>query len=78
VLCLRAVSYWPSVKAKKVYQALIRIGWKLKPGKKGSSHVQLERANFADYTWAFPDSEEIGPKMLARIAKQTGLTREDL
>jgi predicted RNA binding protein YcfA (HicA-like mRNA interferase family) len=77
VLRLCAVSYWPSVKAKKVYQALIRIGWKPK-AQKGSSHVQLERANFADYTWAFQDSEEIGPKMLARIAKQTGLTREDL
>ncbi|MGH9358902.1 MAG: hypothetical protein ACRD22_01465 [Terriglobia bacterium] len=31
-----------------------------------------------EYTWAFRDSDEIGPKMLARIAKHTGLTPEDL
>jgi predicted RNase H-like HicB family nuclease len=28
--------------------------------------------------FAFHDREEIGPKMLARIAKHTGLTPEDL
>jgi predicted RNA binding protein YcfA (HicA-like mRNA interferase family) len=60
-----------------VYKALLRIGWKPK-AEKGSSHIQLERENFADYTWAFHDSEEIGPKMMARIAKHTGLRREDL
>ena len=27
---------------------------------------------------AFPDREEIGPRMLARIAKLTGLTPNDL
>jgi hypothetical protein len=27
---------------------------------------------------AFHDGDEIGPKMLARIAKQTGLTPDDL
>lgn len=32
----------------------------------------------ADFVFAFHDRDEIGPKMLARIAKQTGLTREDL
>jgi predicted RNA binding protein YcfA (HicA-like mRNA interferase family) len=71
------VSYWPSIKAKKVYQALIRIGWTPKP-QTGTSHSQLQRPNFSDYTWAFADSEEIGPKMMARIAKHTGLKREDL
>jgi hypothetical protein len=28
--------------------------------------------------FAFHDSEEIGPRMLARIAKRTGLEPEDL
>jgi len=28
--------------------------------------------------FAFHDSEELGPKMLARIGKHTGLTPEDL
>jgi predicted RNA binding protein YcfA (HicA-like mRNA interferase family) len=71
------VSYWPSRKARQVYKALLSIGWKPKK-ETGSSHVQLERPNFPDYTWSFRDSEEIGPKMMARIAKHTGLKREDL
>jgi hypothetical protein len=31
-----------------------------------------------EYTWAFPESEEIEPVMLSRIAKKTGLRKEDL
>ncbi len=72
------MSKWPSTKAKRVYQALLRIGWRPKAQKKGSSHVQLERAGFPEFTWAFHDSEEIGPVMLAKIAKRTGLMPEDL
>jgi predicted RNA binding protein YcfA (HicA-like mRNA interferase family) len=66
-----------SLKAKKAYRALLRIGWNPK-SEKGSSHLQLQRSGFADYTWSFQDSDEIGPKMMARIAKHTGLRREDL
>jgi len=72
------MSKWPSTKARRVYQALLRIGWKPKPQKKGSSHLQLERTGFPEFTWAFHDSEEIGPVMLAKIAKRTGLTPDDL
>jgi predicted RNA binding protein YcfA (HicA-like mRNA interferase family) len=73
------VSHWPSTKAKRVLQALYRIGWSDKPNqKKGSSHIQLIHPTQGEYTWAFHDSVEIGPKMLSKIAKQTGLTREDL
>ncbi|MDJ0600526.1 MAG: hypothetical protein QNJ37_16995 [Crocosphaera sp.] len=32
----------------------------------------------ADFVFAFHDKEEIGPKMLSRIAKKTGLQPEDL
>ncbi|MGB2633864.1 MAG: type II toxin-antitoxin system HicA family toxin [Candidatus Acidiferrum sp.] len=71
------MSRWPSSKAKKVYRALLRIGWKPKPDT-GSSHLQLTRPGYNDFTWAFHDSEEIGPKMLARISKHTGLKPEDL
>ncbi len=39
--------------------------------------MQLERVGFADFTWAFHEADEIGPRMLARIAKQTGLKPED-
>ena len=31
-----------------------------------------------DYVFAFHDGDEIGPRMLARIAKQSGLTVDDL
>jgi predicted RNA binding protein YcfA (HicA-like mRNA interferase family) len=46
---------------------------------KARSHVQLRHPNYAyGYTWAFHDAVEIGPAMLARIAKKTGLKPEDL
>jgi hypothetical protein len=37
----------------------------------------LERAGFPDFVWAFHERDEIGPKMVARIAKRTGLRPED-
>jgi predicted RNA binding protein YcfA (HicA-like mRNA interferase family) len=71
------VSYWPSTKARKVFNALLRTGWSVK-ARKGSSHIQLTHPIRGEFTWAFPDSEEIGPRMLSRIAKHTGLRPEDL
>jgi predicted RNA binding protein YcfA (HicA-like mRNA interferase family) len=44
----------------------------------GTSHRVLQREGWRDVVFAFHDSEEIGPRMLARIAKRTGLTPEDL
>jgi hypothetical protein len=38
----------------------------------------LEREGQADYVFAFNDGEEIGPRMLSRIARHTGLRPEDL
>jgi len=55
---------------------LLKIGWQLK--RQSGSHRTLARANWPDFVFAFHDDEEIGPRMLARIAKQTGLTPEDL
>jgi predicted RNA binding protein YcfA (HicA-like mRNA interferase family) len=71
------VSKWPSSKASRVYRALLRIGWSPKAFK-GSSHITLQKAGHPDFVWAFHDNVEIGPKMLARIAKHTGLKPEDL
>jgi hypothetical protein len=31
-----------------------------------------------DFVWAFHDRDEVGPRMLARIARRTALTPEDL
>jgi predicted RNA binding protein YcfA (HicA-like mRNA interferase family) len=56
--------------------ALLRIGWSIKRQK--GSHRILARAGWKDVTFAFHDKEEVGPRMLARIAKHTGLTPEDL
>jgi len=44
----------------------------------GTSHRTLARDGWPDVVFAFHDSVEIGPVMLARIAKRTGLTPEDL
>ena len=71
------MSQWPSTKARQVLAALLRIGWTIKR-QSATSHRVLTRAGWPDYIFAFHDQEEIGPKMLARIAKHTGLTPKDL
>ncbi len=70
------MSQWASTKAKRVLAALLRIGWRIKRQK--GSHRTLSRPNWPDFVFAFHDSEEIGPRMLSRIAKRTGLTSDDL
>ncbi len=67
---------WAAKKAKRVLAALLRIGWRVK--RQTGSHIILEREGWEDVTFAFHDGEEIGPKMLSRISKRTGLTPEDL
>jgi predicted RNA binding protein YcfA (HicA-like mRNA interferase family) len=70
------MSVWGARKAKVVLAALLRIGWRIK--RQSGSHKVLERAGWADYVFAFHDGEEIGPRMLSRIARHTGLSPEDL
>jgi predicted RNA binding protein YcfA (HicA-like mRNA interferase family) len=70
------MSQWPSVKAKKLLKALSKIGWRVK--RQSGSHRTLERDGWPDYVFAFHDSEEIGPRILARVAKHTGLKPSDL
>jgi predicted RNA binding protein YcfA (HicA-like mRNA interferase family) len=70
------MSDWKSVKAKRLLAALMHIGWKVK--RQTGSHKILERSNWPDVVFAFHDGEEIGPKMLARVAKVTGLKPENL
>ena len=67
---------WPSTKARRVLAALFRIGWTVK--RQSGSHNTLSRAGWPDFVFAFHDGEEIGPRMLARIAKRTGLKPDDL
>lgn len=70
------MSQWSSAKAKRVLAALLRIGWSLK--RESGSHKVLIRPGWPDVVFAFHDKDEIGPKMLARIAKNTGLKPTDL
>ena len=70
------MSTWGAAPARRVLAALLRIGWAIK--RESSSHKTLARAGWPDYVFAFHDQEEIGPKMLARIGKRTGLRPEDL
>jgi len=71
------MSRWPSTKAKRVLAALLRIGWSVKRHVHGSHRV-LSRPGWSNYTFAFHDRIEIGPRMLTKIAKRTGLTPDDL
>ena len=72
------MSQWPSTRARRVFKALLKIGWFTVS--QAGSHVKLRHrdAKFPDYIWAFHEKEEIGPRMLAHIAKNTGLTPEEL
>ena len=65
------------MRASRVFAALQRIGWSVKREAK-SSHKVLQREGFPDFVWAFHDRVEIGPRMLARIAKRTGLSPADM
>lgn len=70
------MSEWPSTKARVVYRALLKIGWTSL--RQVGSHKKLSHPNLPNYTWAFADGDELGPAMLARIAKKTGLKPSDL
>jgi predicted RNA binding protein YcfA (HicA-like mRNA interferase family) len=71
------MSRWPATKARIVLAALLRIGWTVKR-QTGGSHRVLQRIDWPDFVFAFHDDVEIGPRMLARIAKRTGLGPEDI
>ncbi len=67
---------WPSAKARRVLAALQALGWTVK--RQSGSHRTLARPGWPDVVFAFHDGEEIGPRMLARLAKHTGMTPDDL
>lgn len=67
---------WSATRARRVLAALLRIGWSIR--RQTGSHRTLMRDNWPDVVFAFHDDVEIGPVMLARISKHTGLTPDDL
>ena len=70
------MSQWPATRARRVLAALLRLGWQIK--RQSGSHRTLGREGWPDFVFAFHDGEEIGPRMLARIARYTGLDPTDL
>lgn len=70
------MTQWPSTKAGRLLVALQRLGWRVK--RTVGSHRVLAREKWPDYVFAFHDGEEVGPRMLARVAKRTGLRVEDV
>jgi predicted RNA binding protein YcfA (HicA-like mRNA interferase family) len=67
---------WPSTKARDVLAALLRIGWNVQ--RQSGSHRSLSKSGWPAFVFAFRDGDEIGPRMLSRIAKHTGLRPDDL
>ena len=67
---------WGSAPARRVLRALYRIGWVEKRVR--GSHRVLAREGWPDFVFAFHLDEAIGPVMLVRISKATGLTPDDL
>ena len=70
------MNVWRSVRARVLLQALLRIGWSIK--RQTGSHRVMNRQGWPDYVFPFHDSDEVGPRMLSRVAKHTGLTPNDL
>jgi predicted RNA binding protein YcfA (HicA-like mRNA interferase family) len=70
------MSEWRAVRACEVLGALQRAGWRV--ARQRGSHRVLVKAERPNFVFAFHDGEEIGPKMLARIARHTGLRPEDV
>ncbi len=71
------MSRWGSAKASRVLSALYRIGWHLKRQGKGSHRI-LAPEVCLDFIFAVKEGRAIGPRMLSRISKHTGLKPEDV
>jgi predicted RNA binding protein YcfA (HicA-like mRNA interferase family) len=54
------MSRWPSVKARDVLSALLRIGWTIKR-QRGGSHRMLERPDWPDFAFAVGQPEVPAP-----------------
>jgi predicted RNA binding protein YcfA (HicA-like mRNA interferase family) len=66
------------VKAKHAFKALLKIGWVVVSQSGSHKKLKHKSAAYPMYVWSFADSDELGAKILSRIAKHTGLTPSDL
>jgi predicted RNA binding protein YcfA (HicA-like mRNA interferase family) len=71
------MSQWPSLKARQLLKALLKIGWEQKRTQEGSHRI-LKRPGYPMFVFSFHDSKEIESNLVARIAKATGLKITDL
>jgi predicted RNA binding protein YcfA (HicA-like mRNA interferase family) len=67
---------WAAVSARRVLAALQKIGWRI--ARQRGSHRVLVKEGRPNFVFAFHKAEELGPRMLSRIARHTGLRPEDL
>ena len=70
------MSEWPATIAGRALAALQRNGWRIV--RTSGSHRTLRREGWPQYRFAFHGKEELGPVVLAEIARHTGLRPEDL
>jgi predicted RNA binding protein YcfA (HicA-like mRNA interferase family) len=61
------MSSWPSAKARRVFAALKRIGWR--HDRTVGFHKIMKKDGWADYPFSFHDSEELGPAILVKVSK---------
>lgn len=68
------MSDWQTSKARLVLSALLRLGWTIKrtTGSHGVLAREDGRPSYSRFTTA------IGPRMLTRVARRTGLMPKDL
>lgn len=66
---------WPSLKANRLLAVLLRKGWRVE--RTVGSHKHLVQGD-KRMTFSFHESVEVGGRMVARVAKEAGLTKEDL
>ena len=67
---------WSPTKARRVLRALTRIGWWVRRSRE--AELVLAWSGWSDVLWPFTDDEMLGPAALARIARRTSLTPEDV
>lgn len=71
------MSAWPSIKSNRLLTVLKRKGWE-EVRQSGSHKFLRHPVTNKTFTFAFHQGDEIGPKLLAKIAKQTDLKPEDV
>lgn len=61
-----------SMKLKELIKIIESNGW-VSRRNAGGSHIVLSKPGASNYVVACHDNQEIGPKMVARIIKRTGI-----